>query len=174
MGGEGNDGQLRAQLRDLGSYLLALAERREDDDTRDVVAAIGLGNETSRSGQIDDSLRLQSVAREEYRRRRARANHFDANLFAEPAWDILLDLFVAHVDQVRISVTSACLASSCPPTTALRWVSVLEAQGLVRRTGDTTDQRRTWVALTELGVRKMTAYLRGKVVSAVPHHAQCA
>jgi DNA-binding MarR family transcriptional regulator len=56
----------------------------------------------------------------------------------------------------------------------LRWVAILEGQGLVKRTGDKADQRRTWVALTDLGVQKMTNYLRGKLASARPNRSKYA
>lgn len=69
-------------------------------------------------------------------------------LFADPAWDMLLDLFAAHVEGARISVSSACLASGVPSSTALRWIGEMEKHGFVRRHPDATDGRRTFVDIT--------------------------
>ena len=38
-------------------------------------------------------------------------------LFGEPAWDILLDLYIANVENKPVSVSSACIGSAAPPTT---------------------------------------------------------
>ncbi len=56
------------------------------------------------------------------RQRQLRARFFDGELFADPAWDMLLDLTAARVEARRVSVTSLCIASGVPPTTALRWI----------------------------------------------------
>ena len=82
------------------------------------------------------------------RGRRRRGAHFAADLFADPAWDILLDLFEAELEQRRVSVTSVCIASQVPPTTGLRWLQTLEHKGLVVRNADPLDARRFFVELT--------------------------
>ncbi|MCB2078548.1 MAG: MarR family transcriptional regulator, partial [Novosphingobium sp.] len=57
------------------------------------------------------------------RQRQLRTRFFDGDLFADPAWDMLLDLTAARAEHARVSVTSLCIASGVPPTTALRWIS---------------------------------------------------
>jgi len=95
-----------------------------------------------------------------YRQRRKRDNVFDVEgLFAEPGWDMLLDLFAAHLSKKYISITSACLAAHVPATTGLRWIHVLEEAGLVERTQDPADARRTFVRLTPDAVAKLTKVL---------------
>jgi len=105
-----------------------------------------------------------SVARavEVYRSRRRRDAAFgaDADLFGEPAWDILLDLLDADAHGRRISVTSASLASSVPATTGLRMIAILEERGLVVRTDDPLDRRRSYLSLTGKGRVAMQAALR--------------
>lgn len=81
--------------------------------------------------------------------RRARAEFFTDGLFADPAWDILLDLLMAKLSYQRISVTSLCVASNVPATTALRWIKILEKEDLVIRRADPLDGRRIFVELTE-------------------------
>ncbi len=80
--------------------------------------------------------------------RRARGSFFPEGLFADPAWDILLDLLIARLTHVRVSVSTVCVASNVPQTTALRWIKTLEAEGLVVRRADRHDGRRFHLELT--------------------------
>jgi DNA-binding MarR family transcriptional regulator len=115
-------------------------------------------------GRYLSEVRDANVARaiEIYRSRRRRDAAFgeDADLFGEPAWDILLDLLDADAHGRRISVTSASLASSVPATTGLRMIAILEERGLVVRTDDPLDRRRSHVSLTTKGRAVMQAALR--------------
>jgi len=92
--------------------------------------------------------------------RRDRDAIFGRELFGEPAWDILLELYAAHVAQRRLSVTGVCYASAVPPTTALRWVERLEKEGWVSRHSDPLDGRRAWVTLTKRAMTAMQGYLQ--------------
>lgn len=92
------------------------------------------------------------------RRRQARAQFFEDELFADPAWDMLLDLTAARAEHRRVSVTSLCIASGVPTTTALRWIKVLEQADLVSRVEDDTDRRRVFITLTERGAEAMASY----------------
>lgn len=99
-----------------------------------------------------------------YERRRARSRHFpDPDLFGEPAWDILLDLFIHQARHEKTTVKSACIGSGVPSTTALRWLKLLERDKLLSISDDPTDQRRRLVALTPLGFDSMTHYLEGAI-----------
>lgn len=94
----------------------------------------------------------QQLAGSLYKIRRIRDRTFsDDDIFGDPAWDMLLDLVYAERDHKSVSVTSACMAASVPPTTALRWVSILENKGYIERTQDKLDGRRRYVMLTEKG-----------------------
>lgn len=99
------------------------------------------------------------LARQAYRDRRRRNEIFgNDTLFGEPAWDILLDLFIASKERKRVPVTSACIGAAVPPTTALRWLQVLEKEGLVIRESDPNDARRMFVGLTAHAYAKMVFY----------------
>ena len=63
--------------------------------------------------------------------RRDRACYLPRGLFADPAWDILLDLFRADLAREQFPVSRACAAAGVPESTALRWLKTLEQQGLV-------------------------------------------
>lgn len=83
------------------------------------------------------------------RLRRRRDQLLPGDLFADPAWDMLLDLYQAELQGRIISVSSACIASAVPPTTALRWIRVLEEEQLLLRIRDRADGRRVHLELTE-------------------------
>jgi DNA-binding MarR family transcriptional regulator len=81
------------------------------------------------------------------RARRLRARYFSEELFADPAWDMMLDLLQAEIAQLRVPVSSLCIAAAVPATTALRWLKTLVAQGLFIRRADPHDGRRVFVEL---------------------------
>lgn len=75
-----------------------------------------------------------------------------AHLFRDPAWDMLLELFVAEEQGKPVSVSSLCYASGVPPTTALRYIALLQKHELITREGDRKDHRRCFVHPTERAV----------------------
>jgi DNA-binding MarR family transcriptional regulator len=81
-------------------------------------------------------------------------------IFGEPAWDILLELFIVAGHGKKISVTGLCAAAAVPPTTALRWVDKLSTQGLIAVEADTRDRRRFHVSLTPDMLARMGSLLR--------------
>lgn len=102
-----------------------------------------------------DLLHLRELQQLRLRRR----EHFNAKLFADPAWDILLELYAAEVSQRRIFIGRLCKLSGMPGTTALRWLDTLEREGLIARRNDPLDGRRKFVELTEEGSNAMRGYL---------------
>jgi DNA-binding MarR family transcriptional regulator len=92
------------------------------------------------------------------RQRQLRARFFDGALFADPAWDMLLDLAAARGEHKRVSVTSLCIASGVPPTTALRWIGQLTSAGLLDRVEDQADRRRAFLALSDRAAEAMARY----------------
>jgi DNA-binding MarR family transcriptional regulator len=95
------------------------------------------------------------------RLRRMRGQHFQAALFADPAWDILLDLAVARIEGRMEAVSSLCIAAAVPATTALRWIAHMTDHGLLVRQPDPTDGRRVFIALGDAAAAGMDAYLAG-------------
>jgi DNA-binding MarR family transcriptional regulator len=81
------------------------------------------------------------------RARRLRARYFQEELFADPAWDMLLDLLQAELSHLRVPVSSLCIAAAVPATTALRWLKTMVNQGLFIRRADPHDGRRVFVEL---------------------------
>lgn len=89
----------------------------------------------------------------------ARQNYFPDGLFSDPAWDMLLDLTYARLAGKRVSVSSLCIASRVPATTALRRIGDLVSEGLATRVRDEADGRRVFVQLTEDGFSRMLTYI---------------
>lgn len=104
------------------------------------------------------SLPEPKLVRRMIRQRQMRARFFDGDLFADPAWDMLLDLTAARAEHSRVSVTSLCIASGVPPTTALRWIGQMTEAGLLQRIEDKTDRRRAFITLTEKATEAMTGF----------------
>lgn len=100
------------------------------------------------------------------RARRLRSQYFSEDLFADPAWDILLDLLAAELVQQRVSISSLCTAAAVPATTALRWIKTLVENGMIVRRGDPHDARRTWVELAPATSLQLHRYFSEYLASA--------
>ncbi len=92
------------------------------------------------------------------RQRRLRERHFDHGLFADPAWDILLDLTAARAEHRRVGVTSLCIAAAVPATTALRWITQMTEMRILVREQDEEDKRRAFIALSDKAADAMARY----------------
>jgi hypothetical protein len=103
--------------------------------------------------------RLAEIAAREYRARRARDRYFDRTLFGEPAWDIMIDLFIQQSSGKTVSVTSAAIASQVPVTTALRHLAMLQKAGLVERMRSAADARVKLLRLTKEGYTRIGSWL---------------
>ncbi len=96
--------------------------------------------------------------RETIRQRRLREHLFPPDLFADPAWDMMLDLYATHLERGAVSVSSLCIAAAVPATTALRWLKRLTDEGCFIRKEDTRDHRRTYIFLSDAARRQMDQY----------------
>ena len=92
------------------------------------------------------------------RLRRLRDNFFDPVLFADPAWDMLLDLMAAKLEGDQVAVSSLCIAAAVPPTTALRWIKAMTDHKLFERHADPTDGRRIFIRLSDGATIGMARY----------------
>lgn len=98
--------------------------------------------------------------------RRKRDSIFGADLFEDPAWNIMLDLYSSTLRGQTVTVSDLCVASGTSATTGLRRIGTLVELGLVERTPDATDKRRVLVTQTEAGRAAMdqfTEWLRSSV-----------
>lgn len=100
--------------------------------------------------------RIRAIVRSRSLRRR----FLNLELCRDPAWDMLLELYANRLAGIRISVTSLCLASSAPSTTALRSVNMMVEQGLAVREADPRDGRRVFLSLSDKGHAVMDRYFQ--------------
>ena len=139
--------QLNAEVARFAATLSRMAGDRDQPrigQVRD--RSIGFHSEPS-SGPLHatDAGEVRDVIRS----RRMRATHFTGDLFADPAWDMLLDLFAADLEQRRVSVSSLCIAAAVPGTTALRWIGAMVEAQLFHRYADPQDRRRAFISLSD-------------------------
>ena len=84
-----------------------------------------------------------------------RAQALDGVLEPDATWSMLTELLRARLARRRLSVTSLCLASKGPVTTALRRIDRLLDAGLILCTQDPRDRRRKYIELTAAGSARL-------------------
>ncbi len=107
---------------------------------------------------LDANLPRAEDIRSIIRVRRLRDQHFDPLLFADPAWDMLLDLMAARLERAQVAVSSLCIAAAVPPTTALRWIKSMTDAGLFERCADPDDGRRIFIQLSDATAAALSRY----------------
>lgn len=151
---------LANRLRSIAGELVGISKNIENEGLDPNSQSFMFEGAASNGHSEDfDDLQLAAYAERLYQERRRRSRYFPEHLFAEPAWDILLDLFVNGVRRRAISITSACIAGGIPATTGLRWLGVLEKEGLLMREISGDDARVTWVHLSQYGMNIMRSFL---------------
>ena len=103
----------------------------------------------------EPTCRAQAIMNERARR----SEYFPAELFGEPAWDILLELYAAQAAQPRQTSPQIAKEATFPTTTTLRWLKALDAVGFVDRQPDPLDGRRVFLSLTPKAQFAMRSYL---------------
>lgn len=140
---------LQSVVKDLTSTLAMVAQ-----DFRNRVDTIA----TAGSGDVDEDA-LYNAALNLLEQQKARLSFFPGDLFHEPAWNMLVALFVAHHQRQTMNVKALTAYAGTPATTSLRWVDHLHDRGLIDRTTDMIDRRRVEVSLSDSGLTAMTNYL---------------
>lgn len=158
MGPEVDKAQATIRLQQLseevGRIANVLAALSEHEAAATAMAAVGAA--TNGEDEALDASFIRSIIRV----RRLREHFFKGDLFADPAWDMLLDLMAARVERQRVAVSSLCIAAAVPPTTALRWIKGLCDQGLFVRVADPEDGRRVFIELSSETAARMEAFLK--------------
>ncbi|TPG42377.1 MarR family transcriptional regulator [Sphingomonas koreensis] len=130
-------------------------------------AGRGAGYPEAKRTKESDTHHSEAVttARKYLKARRRREAIFPTGLFSDPAWDMLLALYIAEADRRPVSISSACIAAAVPGSTALRWIGKLEACSLVVRRPDHADHRFTWLELSDGVAEKIEHWLLQTFVS---------
>jgi DNA-binding MarR family transcriptional regulator len=88
-----------------------------------------------------------------------RRRYFPEQLFADPAWDMILALYCAHGRGERLSITSLGYSVGLPQATAARWIASLRRAGLIEQQQDERDGRRKFLQLSALAQENVTSWL---------------
>ncbi len=97
--------------------------------------------------------------------RQRRVAAFGADLFADPVWDMMLDLLAARLEGRAVRTSSLCIAAGVPGTTAMRWIRLLTERGLFIRVADPHDRRSVLIALSDDTAERLTAHLAASTES---------
>ncbi len=125
------------------------------------------GDHASRAtmGETDDpeppvhaALPDPQLVRRIIRQRQMRGRFFDATLLTDPVWDMVLDLTAARAERKSVTVTSLCIASGAPPSTAVRWIGQLIDAGMLERRTNPHDRRSAYIDLTSKAVEAVSRY----------------
>ena len=111
-------------------------------------------------GASERPVDLVARAQELLAMRRARRKFFPPDLFHEPAWEMLLALFIVYETDHSMNVKQLVGCSDAPATTSQRWIDHLHKSGLINRVTDSEDRRRIDISLSERGYDAMTKYLK--------------
>ena len=142
-----------------------------EDLIRDLTTKLGMiaGDFSSRADRIIASSRVPTMpgqtvdlvghAKEILKSRKARRRFFPADLFHEPAWEMLMALFLIYTEEHTMNVKQLVSCSDAPATTSQRWIDHLHKSGLIDRVTDPVDRRRIDISLSDRGHDAMTRYL---------------
>ena len=109
--------------------------------------------------QGEDRATARAWAERFYAERRRRDALFPDGLFGEPAWDLLLAMFVARDSNQAMILCKAYKAAGVTDTTGRRLLDRMEADGLITRRRAPRSRKMRIVELTELAVERLTDYL---------------
>jgi CheY-like chemotaxis protein/DNA-binding MarR family transcriptional regulator len=120
--------------------------------------AVPMSSPVEAKGDPSPVARKRAALNEFKNMRRMRAKLFPSELFSDPCWEMLLDLYDASLTSAEVTVTSLGVASGVPPTTALRRMEELHNHDLIVRVEDKNDKRRTIVRLSEGGLQAVEQF----------------
>lgn len=98
-----------------------------------------------RTDETQDALALKNIMR----KRSIRAKLFENFEYSEAAWDILIELTAARLENRRLDVSGLCLLTHVSRTTAWRTIQALVSAGMLVRVEDPEDRRRVHIELVD-------------------------
>lgn len=154
--------EVKVPREELSSILTAAGINTHIESAREVSSL------SSHIVASDDAIDDESIVREHCAFLRAkrliklsqkRLEAFGLTYLDDPAWHILLDLYVNEYEGREVSVSGACIGSLAPTTTALRHISHMTARGELERIPDPHDLRRVHLKLSESTQRRLVDVL---------------
>ena len=91
--------------------------------------------------------------------RQFRSSIFGKGLFGDPAWDIVLALYLGQLRNQTVPITRLAEAASVSVQAVDRWLAVLEGQGLIERTRTGPDGEELPAGLSQKGSSAMRRWL---------------
>jgi DNA-binding response OmpR family regulator len=88
-----------------------------------------------------------------------RAMAIGGKALGDPAWNILLDLILASLEDRKVAVSSACIVAGVATTTALRLITRMVDDGVLMRVPDESDGRRNFLAIEPTVERALKSYI---------------
>ena len=149
-----------AELRAAAERLLRIADDLEADEAHSIHEGKSRNTHQVKRSMFPGlgSQEMLSQAKFMYESRARRTTYFESAVFGEPCWDIILDLLISKLSEKNNSITSACIAANVAPTTALRWVHHMVELGLLVRDDCLTDNRRSYVTLSDSAFKSFVKY----------------
>ncbi|QNE31601.1 hypothetical protein F1C10_06435 [Sphingomonas sp. NBWT7] len=148
-----------ARLARLNAEVARIAEVLARLSTRGAASGAAPIDRSDDFASAAEDAGSSSEIRQIVRARRQRDRHLGPGLFEDPGWDMMLDLYAAHLERAQVSVSSLCIAAAVAPTTALRWIARMTDAGIFRREPDPFDRRRAFMFLTPRGLEGMRRYI---------------
>lgn len=150
----------RERLRRIDVAAVHTSLTALDDALRDASRQVRsvLYGDSEAGALLPDALLVVEIERLR-RLRDERDRLFPADLFADPGWDLLLDLARQQLSGRDSYISGLAVGAGVPLTTALRHLQLLEEMELAVRVADTKDRRRVRVLLTARGLERVRHYL---------------
>ncbi|WP_430444445.1 hypothetical protein [Sphingorhabdus contaminans] len=137
--------QIIDELSALKSNIAEISEKVENQLRADIL-------------DNDDNKMLTVFVSRYMENRNLRNKMISQDLFSDPCWDILMDVFSARLNDKNISVSAVATAGNMPHTTGLRYIDTLEKIGYIYRERDDWDGRRIFVKMSDDTFRMMKEY----------------
>ena len=139
------------------SGAVELSPRDREDAARLLSLLLGEGVVEARRQDMS----LIQLAESIIEARRRRSEVFNPAMFGEPAWELLLTLFVMDRAGPRLTIGRLAQVAGTKLTTALRWLDYLEDQAFIQREQHPTDARTAFIELTDKAREALRVYLSG-------------
>lgn len=160
---------LLGKISGLSQELRSLAQLLDEPSVRDSggdaggEGPIGPAQATVRQERDCEPAELALYIRDVLRKEAKRREIGGGELFGDPAWEMLLDLLLAKIEGRLVAVSSACIASGAPMSTALRLVRRLVAEGVLCRLPDEHDRRRHFLVINPKFEQPLMKYLSDQI-----------
>jgi DNA-binding MarR family transcriptional regulator len=139
--------------------LLTLLIRDQPDIAAEILASLRqMAVPQSDPSAGTDRRKLVLRARTAFSERKRRWHFFNKIVFGEPAWEMLLALYITDFAGGRQTISKLVDWVDAPRTTASRWIDYLEKEALIERHPDPNDSRSVFVDLTLKAKRKLDGY----------------